>query len=98
MPCRRVHIQTDTSGDVRPGAKATGLAGAIVVPIFRGAEIVGTLGIGNRSERRFTDEEAQDLLKAGRGLASHVFRERPQRAVCRLDGFLLGYLSADATL
>lgn len=71
-PVDACNIQTDTSGDVRPGAKATGLAGAIVVPIFRGAEIVGTLGIGNRSERRFTDEEAQDLLKAGRGLASHA--------------------------
>jgi L-methionine (R)-S-oxide reductase len=31
----------DASGDVRPGALATGLAGAIVVPIFRGAETIG---------------------------------------------------------
>jgi L-methionine (R)-S-oxide reductase len=67
------NIQTDTSGDVRPGAKATGLAGAVVVPIFRGEAIVGALGIGNRGERTFTAGEVQDLIAAGRRLA-----ERPE--------------------
>ena len=35
-PVDACNIQTDTSGDVRPGARATALSGAIVVPIFRG--------------------------------------------------------------
>ena len=37
------NIQTDTSGDVRPGARATAMAGAVVVPIFRGEDVIGAL-------------------------------------------------------
>ncbi|MEG6507772.1 GAF domain-containing protein [Methyloligella sp. 2.7D] len=64
------NIQTDTSGDVRPGARATELAGAIVVPLFQSKQIVGTLGIANRGERSFTEAEIAALLAAGRILAS----------------------------
>jgi signal transduction protein with GAF and PtsI domain len=64
------NIQTDTSGDVRPGAKATGLAGAIVVPIFRGDAAVGALGIGNRGERTFAAAEIDELIAAGRRVAA----------------------------
>jgi len=69
-PVDACNIQTDASGDVRPGALATGLAGAIVVPIFRGEEIVGSLGVANRGERRFTETEIDDLLTAGRAIAA----------------------------
>lgn len=69
-PVDACNIQTDTSGDVRPGARATQMAGAIVVPVFDGDTVVGALGVANRAERRFTDEEIADLLEAGRGLAS----------------------------
>src|SRR5215213_4849674 len=37
-PVDACNIQTDQSGDVRPGARATGLSGAVVVPIFRAAQ------------------------------------------------------------
>src|SRR6185503_5897059 len=48
------NLQTDTSGDVRPGAKKTGMEGAIVVPIFDDAgAVIGALGIANRNERTF---------------------------------------------
>jgi L-methionine (R)-S-oxide reductase len=63
------NIQTDTSGDVRPGARATAMAGAVVVPIFRGEDVIGALGVANRSERTFTDEEIAGLLQAGRDYA-----------------------------
>lgn len=63
------NLQTDTSGDVRPGARATGLQGSIVVPILRDDDAVGALGVGNRGERTFTDEETALLLEAGRVLA-----------------------------
>ena len=69
-PVNACNIQTDTSGDVRPGARATGLAGSIVVPIFDGAEIVGALGVANRSERTFGDDEVARLVDEGRGLAA----------------------------
>ena len=69
-PVDACNIQTDTSGDVRPGARATGLAGALVVPIFRGDDVIGALGIANRAERTFTGDEVADLLAAGRALAA----------------------------
>lgn len=68
-PVNACNIQTDTSGDVRPGAKATGLSGSIVVPIFAGEAVVGALGVANRSERTFTDAEISALLAEGRQLA-----------------------------
>lgn len=69
-PVDACNLQTDTSGDVRPGAKATGLAGSIVVPIFEGETVVGALGIANRAERTFTEDEIARLIAEGRRLAA----------------------------
>lgn len=67
-PVNACNIQTDVSGDVRPGARETGLAGSIVVPIFDGDTIVGALGVANRSERTFEPGEIERLLAEGRRL------------------------------
>lgn len=69
-PVDACNIQTDQSGDVRPGALATGLAGAIVVPIFCGDEVIGALGVANRAARNFNEAEIAELLEAGRILAA----------------------------
>lgn len=71
-PVDACNIQTDQSGDVRPGARATGLAGALVVPVFRGHDVIGALGVANRAERTFSEAETQDLVEAGRMLATMV--------------------------
>lgn len=63
QPVTACNIQTDTTGDVRPGAKATGMEGAIVVPILRGPEAAGSFGIANRGERTFTPEETALLME-----------------------------------
>lgn len=68
-PVDACNIQTDDSGDVRPGARLTGLKGAIVVPILDGGRPVGALGIGNVAERTFTPDEIDRLLEAGREFA-----------------------------
>ena len=52
-PVNTCNIQTDTTGDVRAGAKATGLEGAIVVPITRDGAAVGALGIAGRSRSQY---------------------------------------------
>ena len=44
LPVNACNIQTDATGDVRPGARATGLQGSVVVPMLRGDEAVGRLG------------------------------------------------------
>ena len=69
-PVNTCNIQTDTTGDVRSGAKATGLEGAIVVPIQRDGAAIGALGIANRSERTFTDAEIADLLREGQAIGA----------------------------
>jgi GAF domain-containing protein len=69
-PVDACNIQTDQSGDVRPGALATGLAGAIVVPIFRGDGVVGALGVANRAARTFSGAEIAELIAAGRAIAA----------------------------
>jgi putative methionine-R-sulfoxide reductase with GAF domain len=63
------NIQTDTSGDVRPGARATGLQGSIVVPMLRGDEAIGALGVATRNERTFTEAEEELLIEVGKVLA-----------------------------
>lgn len=69
-PVTICNLQTDTSGDVRPGAKKTGMEGAIVVPIFDGSgAVIGTLGIANRDERTFSDAEQALLMDCGKRLA-----------------------------
>ncbi|MBL8229558.1 MAG: GAF domain-containing protein [Bryobacterales bacterium] len=69
QPVTACNIQTDTTGDVRPGARATGMEGAIVVPILRGSEAVGSFGIANRGERTFTPEETALLMEVAARLA-----------------------------
>ena len=44
-PVNSCNIQSDATGDVRPGARATALAGAIVVPIFMDEAVVGALAL-----------------------------------------------------
>jgi GAF domain-containing protein len=68
-PVDACNIQTDATGDVRPGARATGLQGSVVVPVLRGDEAVGALGVANRQERTFTGEEQEQLLAIGRLIA-----------------------------
>lgn len=68
-PVTSCNIQTDRTGDVRPGAAATGLSGALVVPI-RDAEdkVHGAIGIGVRREYTYTEAETQRLLAAAAAL------------------------------
>lgn len=69
-PVTACNIQTDASGDVRPGAKATGMEGAIVVPMLgAGDELRGTLGIANRRARDWSAEESAAIIACGRRIA-----------------------------
>jgi GAF domain-containing protein len=71
-PVSMCNLQTDTSGIARPGARATGAQGTLCVPIFRDDRVVGTLGVGVRGERTFTEAETAELLAAGRALAASL--------------------------
>ena len=69
-PVSVCNLQTDASGAARPGAKATGMEGALVVPLLAGDEAVGALGIANRAPRAFTQEETALLTGVGRAIAA----------------------------
>ena len=63
-PVSSCNIQVDRTGDVRPGAKQTGVGGAVVVPIRDGGgSAVGTLGIGVHREQVYSEAETVRLLE-----------------------------------
>jgi GAF domain-containing protein len=72
QPVDACNIQTDTSGNVRPGARATGVQGAMVVPMLLGGEVVGTLGVGCKVERAFTPEETEWMMSFAGALAREI--------------------------
>lgn len=61
-PVTVCNLQVDANDAVRPGAKLTGMEGAIVVPMLAAdGSLRGTLGIANRSSRTWTAEETAEL-------------------------------------
>jgi GAF domain-containing protein len=74
QPIEACNIQSDDTGDVRPGARATGLQGSIVVPIVRNGAAVGALGVANFRERTFTPQETELLVRIGAQLGLHTAR------------------------
>lgn len=63
-PVSTCNIQTDATGDVKPGARATGVNGAIVVPIRDSyGQVRGALGIGVHRHYEYTAEETARLLE-----------------------------------
>lgn len=68
-PVSSCNIQTDATGNVRPGAKQTGVNGAIVVPM-RDADghVRGALGVGVHHVYEYTDEETNLLMTEGAAL------------------------------
>ena len=62
-PVSSCNIQSDESGNVQAGAKATGINGAIVVPVRNSSgAAVGALGIGVYRPYDYTEEETERLL------------------------------------
>jgi GAF domain-containing protein len=69
-PVDLCNLQTDASGQARPGAKSTGVKGSICVPMMAGERAVGALGIATVRERTFTAAEVEELMALGRALAA----------------------------
>ena len=72
QPVSVCNIQTTTSPDVRPGAAATGVQGALVVPMVSGASAVGAFGVGCKGDREFSADETQWLLDFAGRLAEQL--------------------------
>jgi GAF domain-containing protein len=64
------NLQTDTSGAAKPGAKQTGVGGALCVPIRDGGDVIGTFGIGTRREHEYSAKEINALQEISDRVAS----------------------------
>ncbi len=62
LPVTICNLQTDTSGVAKPGAKQTGVGGALCVPLRDGDKVIGTLGIGTAREHEYSAKEINALL------------------------------------
>lgn len=63
-PVSTCNIQADETGDVQPGARQTGVGGAVVVPIHdRRGNAVGALGIGVHRQHEYSETEVARLIE-----------------------------------
>jgi len=60
-PVTICNLQTDSSGVAKPGAKQTGVGGALCVPIRNGPRVIGTLGVGTVRPYEYTAGETRQL-------------------------------------
>jgi signal transduction protein with GAF and PtsI domain len=83
-PVTICNLQTDSSGVAKPGAKQTGVGGALCVPIRAGSKIVGTLGVGTIRPYEYTADETRQLEAVAARIAeiiklTHNREEEPPR-------------------
>ena len=74
-PVTICNLQSDTSGVAQPGAKQTGVGGAICVPIRIGGypgKIVGTFGIGTMREYQYSAAEINALQDIANSIAGQL--------------------------
>ena len=71
-PVTLCNLQTDTSGVAKPGAKQSGVGGALCVPLRDGNTIVGTIGVGTVRPYEYTQDETRLLEEIGRLIGAHL--------------------------
>lgn len=72
-PVTTCNLQTDsTEKAIRPGAKQTGMRGAVVVPILAadGTSVRGTIGIGTAREHEYGPAEVAELESLARAIGA----------------------------
>jgi signal transduction protein with GAF and PtsI domain len=72
VPVTICNLQTDASGVAKPGAKQTGVGGALCVPIRAGEKVIGTFGIGTRREHEYSAIEINSLQEIANSLAAKL--------------------------
>jgi L-methionine (R)-S-oxide reductase len=65
-PVTICNLQTDSGGVAKPGAKQTGVGGALCVPLRDGDKTVGTIGIGTIRQHEYTPDETREMEEIGR--------------------------------
>src|SRR3954470_3789774 len=64
-PVQTCNLKDDTSGQVRPGAKAVNAKAAVAMPVRDGSgAIVAVVGVAFNDERELPEQEISDLMEA----------------------------------
>jgi L-methionine (R)-S-oxide reductase len=71
-PVTICNLQNDTSGVAKPGAKQTGVGGAVCVPVRQNGKIVGTFGVGTRREHEYSAAEINALQDIANTIAASL--------------------------
>lgn len=71
-PVQVCNLQTDESGQARPGARETRMQGSITVPAVLQGRLHGTLGVGMPVPHEFSEQEQALLLGVGELLAAEL--------------------------
>ena len=74
-PVQVCNLQTDTSGDAKPGAKLTEMKGSIAVPMIVDDRLVGVLGVAKPEEYQFTDDQIAELETIATDIGSKLAKE-----------------------
>ena len=69
-PVQTCNLQTDTTGDVRPGAKAVPVQASVAVPMWLEGRLHGVLGLARADSHEWSEAE----LAALRATATEVAR------------------------
>ncbi len=68
-PISTCNLQSDSSGNVRPGAKAVGAQAAVALPVHDAAgRVRAVVGIAFQGEREMSDAELADIGRAAADL------------------------------
>jgi L-methionine (R)-S-oxide reductase len=63
-PVQTCNLQTDTSGDVRPGARAVDARAAVALPVIEAGEVRAVVGIAFGDERELDERTLAELSSA----------------------------------
>jgi len=72
-PVQVCNLQTGETDVAEEGARETGMAGSIAVPVFDDDGVLkGSLGIAKAEEYEFSDEECEELLDVAGEIAEEI--------------------------
>lgn len=71
-PVQVCNLQTDESGQAKPSAKLTQMAGSISLPMLVNGALKGTLGVAKPTEYEFTKQEIELLMQIGAAIGAKL--------------------------
>ncbi|MCA8963007.1 MAG: GAF domain-containing protein [Planctomycetes bacterium] len=75
-PVQVCNLQTDESGQAKPGAKLTRMEGSIALPILVEDELLGTFGVGKPVPHQYTPDEVALLEEIATVIGQRLRNER----------------------